>query len=166
MKPVHGIVVACLALLLFTAGLASSASAFGLSSAGVRLGATDPEGGNASLSGGGHLEFEESHSRFHLTPSVLFWSNDGLSDVNPNFDVYYHFEPAGHVTPYLGAGAALHIYSADGPADPGTDMGLNLFGGVQFPMGGASRLFGEARYSASDISQTSFFGGITFPISH
>jgi hypothetical protein len=165
MKPVHGIVVACLALLL-CAGVTSQASAFGLSSAGVRLGATDPEGGNASLSGGGHLEFEESGSRFHLQPSVLFWSNDGLSDVNPNFDVYYHFAPAGRVTPYLGAGAAVHFYSADGPADPGTDMGLNMFGGIQLPMGGASRFFGEARYSASDISQTSFFGGFTFPISH
>src|SRR5262245_34635880 len=164
MKPVTGIVVACLALLLCF-GVTSQANAFGLSSAGVRLGATDPEGGDASLSGGGHLEFEELGSRFHLQPSVLFWSNDGLSDVNPNFDVYYHFERAGRVSPYLGAGAAVHMYSAEGP-DPGTDMGLNMFGGVQVPTGGASRLFGEFRYSASDINQTSFFGGFTFPLSH
>jgi hypothetical protein len=164
MKPVHGIVVACFAVLL-TAGWTSQASAFGLSSAGVRLGTTDPEGGDASLSGGGHLEFEEFGSRFHLTPSVLFWSNDGLSDVNPNVDVYYHFAPAGRVTPYVGAGAALHMYSSDGPGDPGSDIGLNLFGGVQFPVG-SSRLFGELRHSASDLSQTSLFGGFTFPISH
>lgn len=165
MKPVHGIAVACLALLLCI-GVTSSASALGLSSAGVRLGATDPEGGDASLSGGAHLEFEEFGNHFHLTPSVLFWSNDGLTDINPNLDLYYHFAPAGRVSPYVGAGAAVHAYSADGPGDPGTDLGLNLFGGVHFPTGGASRFFGELRYSATDISQTSFFGGFTFPISH
>jgi hypothetical protein len=165
MKPTHGIVVACLALLL-TAGWTSPASSFGLSSAGVRLGSTDPEGGSASLSGGAHLEFEEYGSRFHLTPSVLFWSNDGLTDINPNFDIYYHFERAGKVSPYLGAGAALHMYSADGPGDPGSDLGVNFFGGALFPMGGSSRLFAELRYSATDLSQTSIFGGLTFPISH
>jgi hypothetical protein len=164
MKPVHGIVVACLAVLL-AAGWTSPALSFGLSSAGVRLGTTDPEGGDASLSGGGHVEFEEFGNRFHLTPSVLYWNNDGLSDVNPNIDVFYHFAGAGRVSPYVGAGAALHIYSADGPGDPGSDLGLNMFGGVMFPVG-SSRLFGELRHSATDLSQTSFFGGFTFPLSH
>jgi hypothetical protein len=164
MKPVHGIVVACLAVLL-SAGWTAPASSFGLSAAGVRLGTVDPEDGGASFAGGGHLEFEEYGSRFHLTPNVLFWSNDGLTDINPNFDIYYHFERTGKVSPYIGAGAALHMYSADGPFDPGSDLGLNLFGGALFPVG-RSRLFAELRYSATDLAQTSFFGGLTFPISH
>jgi len=165
MKPVHGIVVACLALLV-TAGWTSPASSFGLSGAGVRLGSVDPEGGDASLAGGGHLEFEEYGSRFHLMPSVLFWSNNGLTDINPSFDIYYHFERAGKFSPYLGAGAAMHMYSADGPGSPGSDLGLNLFGGALFPMGSSSRLFAELRYSATELSQTSIFGGLTFPLSH
>jgi len=164
MKPVHGIVAACFAVML-SAAWSAPASSFGLSGIGGRLGTVDPEHSDASLAGGAHLEFEESGSRVHLQPSVMFWSNDGLSDVNPNFDVYYHFERPGKVSPYLGAGAALHMYSADGPGDPGTDVGMNLFGGALFPMR-SSRLFAELRYSATDLSQTSFFGGVTFPLSH
>lgn len=164
MKLIHGIVVACFAVLL-TASWTAPASSFGLSGAGVRLGSTDPEGADASLSGGGHLEFEEFGSRVHIQPSVLFWSNDGVTDVNPNLDLYYHFAPSGRVSPYVGAGAAVHAYSADGPGDPGTDLGLNLFGGALFPMG-STRLFAELRYSATDLSQTSFYGGLTFPFSH
>jgi hypothetical protein len=165
MKPIHGIVVACLAVLL--TAWASPASSFGLSGAGVRLGTTDPEGGaDASLAGGGHLEFEQPDSRVHLMPSVLFWSTNGLTDVNPNFDLYYHFSPAGRVSPYVGAGAAVHMYSAEGPGDPRTDLGVNLFGGALFPMGSGSRLFAELRYSATDLAQTSLYGGLTFPISH
>lgn len=164
MKPIHGIVLACLTVLATTAWTAPAHS-FGLSGAGVRLGTTNPDDADASFSGGGHLEFEEAGSRVHIMPSVLFWSNGGLKDVNPNFDLYYHFAPAGRVSPYVGAGAAVHMYSADGPGDPGTDLGLNLFGGALFPMG-SSRLFAELRYSATDLSQTSLFGGLTFPISH
>lgn len=164
MKLIHGIVTGCLAVLL-AAAWTTPASSFGLSGAGLRLGTTDPEGADASLSGGGHLEFEEPGSRLHLQPSLLFWSNDGVTDVNPNFDLYYHFAPAGRVSPYVGAGGALHMYSADGPGDPGTDLGLNLFGGVVFPMG-STKLFGELRYSATDLSQTSLYGGLTFPFSH
>jgi len=165
MKPIHGMVIACFAVLL--AAWAAPAHSFGLSGAGARLGTTDPEGADASLAGGGHLEFEEAGSRLHIMPGVLFWSNDGLTDVNPNLDLYYHFAPAGRVSPYVGAGAAVHMYSADGPGDPGTDLGLNLFGGALFPLGSSStRLFAELRHSATDLSQTSIFGGLTFPISH
>lgn len=164
MKPFHGIVLGFLAVLA-TSAWTAPAHSYGLSGAGLRLGTTDPENADASLAGGGHLEFEEAGSRVHIMPSVLFWSNSGLTDVNPNFDLYYHFAPSGRVSPYLGAGAALHMYSADGPGDPGTDVGLNLFGGALFPMG-SSRLFAELRYSATDLAQTSFYGGLTFPISH
>lgn len=163
MKPIHGIVVACFAVLLCTAWT-TPASSFELTGAGGRLGSTSSDDANASLAGGGHLEFEQAGSRIHIMPSVLFWSNDGLSDVNPNLDLYYHFSPPGRVSPYLGAGAAMHIYSAD-VGNPGTDVGLNLFGGALFPMG-RSRLFGELRYSATSNAQTSFYGGVTFPITH
>ena len=94
MKPIHGIVMAFLAVLA-TAAWTAPAHSFGLSGAGVRLGATDPEGADASLAGGGHLEFEEPGSRVHIMPSVLFWSNSGVTDVNPNLDLYYHFAPSG-----------------------------------------------------------------------
>ena len=153
--------IGCLALLAL-ATWTSGAHAFGLSGIGGRLGTLDPEGRDGSLAAGAHLEFEQAGSRVHMTPGFLYWSNDGLSDFNPNLDLSYHFSPAGRVNPYVGAGAALHFYSNDGPGDPGTDTGANFFAGVLFPTP-SSRFFIEGRYAATDRSQSSLFGGITLP---
>ena len=42
-----------------------------------------------------------------------------------------------------------------------TEVGLNLFGGLRMP-GPYSHYFVEGRYTASDISQFSVLGGVTF----
>src|SRR5712675_1428201 len=97
-------IVAALALALAVLSFApSSAGAFGLSGIGARVGQVDPEGAGGA--------FEEGGTRLHLQPGVMFWSSDGVHDVNPNFDLMYHFARAGEVSPYLGAGAGLHFYS-------------------------------------------------------
>jgi hypothetical protein len=144
-----------------------SAGAFGLAGIGGRMGAVDPDGADGAFTVGGHFEFEESGSRIHLQPGVMFWSTDDLSDVNPNFDVMYHFAPAARVGPYLGAGAGMHFYSFDsGVADNSdTDLGANLFGGVLFPSN-SLRFFLEGRYVASDRSQAMITGGVTLPFHH
>jgi len=161
MRMIGSVGLALLALVTWS----GAAHAFGLSGIGGRIGTVDPDGSDGSLAAGAHLEFEEMDSRVHLEPGFLYWNEDGLSDFNPNFDVYYHFEPAGRVSPYLGAGAAMHFYSSDGPGDPGSDVGANFFGGVMFPASSA-RFFLEGRYAATDRSQASIFGGITLPIGH
>ena len=143
---------------------AGSAYGFGLSGVGGRIGSADPDGGDGTLAAGAHLEFQESGSQWHMQPNFIFWSSNGLSDVNPNFDLYYHFDAAGHVSPYLGAGAGFHFYGTDGPGDPGTDVGLNMFGGVIIPSSGAD-FFVEGRYVASDRSQAAIYGGVTLPLS-
>ena len=162
MKTLRLLGIGCLALLAL-ATWSGAAQAFGLTGIGGRLGSLDPEGRDGSLAFGGHLEFEQMDTRLHLEPGFLYWSNDGLSDFNPNMDLSYHFAPDGRVSPYVGAGAALHSYSSDGPGDPGTDVGANLFGGVLFPSSSA-RFFIEGRYAATDRSQASFFGGVTLPL--
>src|SRR5262245_10159410 len=91
------------------------AGAFGLSGIGGRIGGVDPEGPGNALLVGGHLEFEQSGTRLHLQPGVMFWSRDNLSDVNPNFDVMYHFSPLNKVSPYVGGGAGFHFYNVDLP---------------------------------------------------
>jgi hypothetical protein len=162
MKTLRMLGIGCLTLLAL-ATWSGAAHAFGLTGIGGRLGSLDPEGRDGSLAFGGHLEFEQMDTRVHLEPGFLYWSNDGLSDFNPNMDLSYHFAPDGAVSPYVGAGAALHSYSSDGPGDPGTDVGANLFGGVLFPSNSA-RFFIEGRYAATDRSQASFFGGVTLPL--
>jgi len=165
MKPSRSILVSflCLVAIVAAAVFSPRAHAYGLSGIGARFGALDPEGRDNSLAVGGQLEFESRGSQLHLAPGFIYWSNDGLSDFNPNFDLYYHFAPRGEVSPYLGAGLGMHLYAAAGPGDPGNDVGANLFGGVQFPAG-SSRFLVEGRYAATDRSQASLFAGLTVPV--
>ena len=149
--------------ILILATVAASAHAFGLAGIGGRIGTSDPDGLDGTVAAGAHLDFQEAGSQLHLQPNFMYWSSDGLSDANPNFDLYYHFAPAGQVSPYLGGGAGLHFYGVEGPNDPGTDVGINLFGGLQFPAPGAN-FFMEGRYVASDRSQAAIYGGVTVPL--
>lgn len=144
-------------------GFASEACAYQLAGIGARLGAIDPDGADGTLGVGAGLEFEQPGSQVHLQPNVIYWSENGLSDVNPNFDVSYHFAPAGSVSPYVGAGFGLHFYGSDGPGDPGTDPGANFFGGVTLPTR-AMLLFFEGRVAATNRDQFGLFTGLTFPV--
>ncbi|SRR6266446_3221381 len=145
----------------------TSAGAFGLSGIGARIGEVDPEGADGAFTIGGHLELEQSGTRLHLQPGVMYWSSRDVHDFNPNFDLMYHFAPGGRVSPYVGGGVGAHFYSIDlpGPNDTHSDLGANFFGGVLVPSG-SLRLFGEARYVATDMSQFMITGGVTMPFGH
>ncbi len=150
---------------LLTAFTASS-SAFGLSGIGFRGGFADPEGLDGTVVLGGHMEFEERGTRLHLQPNLLYWSSDHVSNVNPNFDLYYHFRPAGTVAPFLGAGFGLHFIRVDLPRhedDDETNVGLNIFGGILFP-GRTVDFFIEGRVALSELDTTSIQGGVTFAV--
>jgi hypothetical protein len=156
-----GVALVGAALAICLLALPSTSSAFSLTGIGPRLGVTDPDGVDGTVAFGGGLDFQQSDTRFHLQPNVLYWSNEGLSDVNPNFDVMYHFQPAGHVSPYAGAGLGLHFYGSEGPGDPGTDLGANLFGGVLLPTHTAD-FFVEGRAVVSDRDQLGIYTGANF----
>jgi hypothetical protein len=150
---------------LLAAMIPTPSIAFELHGIGPRVGSVDPEGGDATFAAGMHLDFEQAGSRVHLLPNVLFWGEGGLNDVNPNFDVMYHFGSAGQVSPYVGTGVGVHFYTSDGPADASTDLGGNFFGGVLVPVRPMS-LFLEAREVVSDRNQFGILTGMTFPLGH
>jgi opacity protein-like surface antigen len=138
-----------------------SAQSYRLSGFGAKLGYTTPENLDGTMMVGGHLEFERSGSRVHILPSVMYWNVNDVRDVNPNVDLYYHFEPEGAVSPYLGAGLGMNLVSDDRPSRPNhNDLGANLFGGLRFPAA-ASHAFVEGRYTVADISQFAIMGGFT-----
>ena len=139
----------------------SSAQSYHLSGFGAKLGYTTPEDLDGTMMLGGHLEFERADSHVHLLPSLMYWKVNDLSDVSPNMDLYYHFEPEGAVTPYLGGGLGLNLVSDDRENRSKSSLGANLFGGLRFPAA-ASHGFVEGRYTASDVSQFAILGGITF----
>jgi hypothetical protein len=145
----------------------SPAGAFDLTGVGARIGNVDPDGAGDTFMAGGNLELEQNGTRLHLEPGLMVWSSDGIRDINPNVDLMYHFAPAGRTSPYVGAGLGMHFYSIDlpGPNDQSSDLGANFFGGVLVPMN-SLRLFGEARYVATDRSQFMIAGGVTLPIGH
>lgn len=139
------------------------AGAYGLSGIGGKAGIINPEDRDGTALLGVHFEFARAGTRLHLLPNLMFWSSDGTTDINPNFDFYYHFGQEGVITPYLGAGLGLHMRDESGRRDDETDLGVNFFGGMRFPARG-SHFFVEGRHTASDLSQTSILGGVTFHI--
>lgn len=148
----------CLAGILATP---PPASAFSLTGFGGKLGYLTPENRDGTLAVGGHMEFEQSGSRVHLIPNVMYWKTDGLSDLSANADLYYHFVREGLVTPYVGAGLGLNSLHSGPSSRSDTKLGLNLVGGFRFPAP-TVHYFVEGRYTASELSQFAILGGITF----
>jgi hypothetical protein len=147
------------AALVLGLAVTSSSHAFGISGFGGKAGYVAPEDLDGTLTLGAHMELEKSGSRLHLLPSIMFWSTADLTNVNPNFDLYYHFSSEGVISPYIGTGLGLHVINGDD--DTETDFGANLFGGVRLP-GPSSHWFLEGRYMATDLPQFSILGGVTF----
>ena len=138
-----------------------TASAFGYAGVGGKLGYASSEDLDGTAELGVHAEMEQPGTKVHLQPNLRYWKVDGLRDVSPNVDVYYHFNPEGKVTPYVGGGLGLNFMHNDRFARSDTDLGMNVMGGVRFP-GEANHYFLEGRYTASDVSQASVAVGVTF----
>ena len=151
--------------LILCAGLSLSAPrtarAYHLTGLGFQAGIVDPEGLSTTARFAGHLEFEKAGSHLHLVPSVAVWSNQGVRNINPNFDLYYHINHADVISPYVGAGLGVHAYHFDAPSTSKTDIGANLFGGLLFP-GHTTRFFLEGRYVVTDRAQPMLMAGLTF----
>lgn len=134
--------------------------AFRLAGWGGKVGVLDPDGGDSGPAVSAHLEYDQRGTAWHILPSAMFWDSDRTTGLSVNFDMYYHFVSAGSTTPYLGAGVGVNHFDFDG-SDDSTRLGLNLFGGLRFPMR-AGHLFLEGRYTSSRVDQTSLLGGVTF----
>ena len=148
-------------LLLAMVAIPVTAHAYGVSGFGAKVGYASPEDLSSTAMVGGHVELEQSGTRIHLMPSVMYWKTDEVSDVNPNLDLYYHFRPEGRVTPYLGTGVGLNVNHFDVTDHTDTSLGANFIGGVRIP-GGGNHYFIEGRLTASDVSQVAIMGGMTF----
>jgi hypothetical protein len=81
-----------------------------------------------------------------------------VSDLTLGADAHYTFQTDLVATPYAGLGASLHLLNGRGDLINGTFVedlldaiapGVELVGGVELPLGGALRLFGEARGTLS-----------------
>jgi opacity protein-like surface antigen len=73
------------------------------------------------------------------------------------------FDIDGSVTPYAGAGIHLARASVSfqGFSESDTEFGLNILGGIFFPLGGL-RGFAEAKFGISGADQLVLAGGVLF----
>ena len=136
------------------------AHTFGFAGWGGKLGYTNPDDLDGTLAVGAHAEFQQAGTQWHIQPNVMYWNTSGVSDFSLNGDLYYHLAARNYVTPYVGAGLGMQWVDTDG-SDAENNLGVNLFGGVNFPSP-AANYFVEGRYTASDVSQFAVLGGITF----
>ena len=139
------------------------AGAFTATAMGPVIGTMDPDGVDGALAVGAEMSLEQGGSGLHIEPNILYWKEDGLSDVNPNLDFSYHFLPSTQVTPYVGAGLGMHFYDSEGSGDPGTDPGANFFAGVTLPAQ-SMRFYFEGRVAATDRTQAGILAGAMFYI--
>lgn len=130
--------------------------AFELTGIGPRVGLINPEGTENTMTYGATLDFEKPGTRFHLVPNVMYWSEEDVSDLNPNFDVMYHFSPAGRIGPFAGAGLGAHFKESDE-----SEFGANLFGGLMFPSSVATFTV-EARAVVGGAEQFGIISGAMF----
>ncbi len=135
-------------------------------------------------------EFEAPFSAGNLAlairPSVEYLFTDEVSDglgndtslnlLQVNGDVIARLN-ATSLNPYIGAGLALVLQSADfdcngnqtcetfEDAVSGTDIGLNLVGGLEFPGAlGFGDPFVQARLTLADGTAISILGGFSIPL--
>jgi len=146
-------VIRAIAALLILLAMAAPrpAAAYGFEGVGGKLGYASAEDLNGTAALSVHAEFEQTESRLHLLPNMTYWRN---------LDVYYHFNPEGTMTPYLGGGLGLNFLHGD-RREASTELGMNLVGGLRFP-GNANHYFLEGRYTASTVSQAMVMAGVTF----
>lgn len=146
-------------LTLLLAGLGSMPTSAGAGTdVDLRLGFySDAE---AFAVGGGLLASVGSNGRWFFNPNLEFAMPDGGNIMAVSADFHYDFPTGSSLSPYLGGGPALMIFSPDG-GDSSTDLGLNLLGGVS-SLSGAVRPFAQIKAVFSDDTEVALMGGVRF----
>jgi hypothetical protein len=114
---------------------------------------------------GGFMGFRDFSPGFSLRPSADIGLGDNVFVLMINGDGQYHFRQANFpAVPYAGAGVAFAYYNFEStaPKDSATEIGVNLFGGLEWELGGYRSAFAELRVGLGDIPDLKFMGGFAF----
>lgn len=103
-----------------------------------------------------NLEFVGSFDLYFPDGPSDFW------EINGNVFYHFHLPESPSILPYLGGG--LNVAQVSNGAD-NTEAGLNLGGGVRFPLANVSP-FIEARTVVSDFDQSVLTFGLVFGHAH
>jgi opacity protein-like surface antigen len=161
------------------------ASDVGFKGANLRLGYVSPEGDIASAIGfGGGVDLgtlgkiNSDIENIGWEAVIFYWSKSydvgfrdwKYSDLAIKVNVKYNF-PAQRVNPYVGAGLGIHMFSWEWERPPhhefayerfersDTKLGLQLLGGLQYPVSEKVGIFGELEFDLADPNQLMISAG-------
>ncbi len=104
-----------------------------------------------------------------VVPGFIYYFESNINIFEVNANGHYNFDAGDTVQPYALAGLNISHFSYDseilgiGFEADGTDVGLNLGGGINFDLGGISA-FAEGRLLLGGFEDFSLTGGVLFPI--
>lgn len=145
------------ALLAQTPGLARAG--FTYATFGAKAVVVDPEHDGGAFAFGVHAEMGKPRTNFIMLPGIVYWNSDRMSDLNANFDAYYHVTGLTPLVPFVGAGVGTHLLHFDGD-DTNLHLGANLLAGVRIPGPGVDWLI-EGRYTSVEVSHFGVHVGLT-----
>jgi hypothetical protein len=160
---VVSLVAAAAGAALFFAGDAAAQNEFEISDYGARVGfSSNPD----QFTVGAYAKLGELVPNLSMRPSVDFGFGDNVFTILGNADVQYSFVTGASFAPFVGGGVAIGYYSFDLPEgavgdDSDTEIGLDVYGGLEFDLGGYKSAFVEARVGV-DVPDFKLTGGIGF----
>jgi hypothetical protein len=110
---------------------------------------------------GAFMGFRDFKPGFSLRPSLDIGLGNDVFTFAINGNGQYHFRNVDFAAiPYAGAGVALAYYNRDGGSS--TEIGVNLFGGLDWDLGGYRIAFAELQFGLGDIPDVKIVGGFGF----
>lgn len=161
-------VVIALLIALTLLASAGAARAVGLQAIGVDAGLVNPKHVDTTLGFGFLADFGNLTDLVGWRGSFDYWSQSHVSDYAFGTDLQYLFvtsRPA--LTPFVAAGAGLHIFHFDfaNNGDTRIRLGARLGGGVELEVTRQITLVGEGWYTiVEDYSHLSVLAGIQFAL--
>ncbi len=163
-----------LSVILLLAGVTGTSYAQGIGFHGIggRVGFAKPENIDGTFSIGAHANLGEVIENLVIFPSVDYWGKSELgldfSQFAINADGRYYFPSSGSMSFFGGAGLGFIFTHAEvsflgqSAGDTNMDIGLNLFGGLDVPVGEKLSFTAETRFVVSDISTFKVLAGVTY----
>ena len=159
----HRIAMASIALLVVLCAPATTFADMGFVGWGPRFGISDdPDQGIIGV----HFDLGEFADNVRFRPSLEAGFGDDVTSFLANGLVAYYFDTSAKVDPYAGAQAVFAFFNFDdddgGDDDSETEIGLDVVGGVEFPMKGDTRFLTELQIGFGDIHDFKLMVGWTF----
>lgn len=131
---------------------------------GLRFGGSiDPD----QVTVGTYVKLGKMTQMFSFRPSVDFGFGDDLFTVAGNVDAQVDFvDFEGSYKPFVGGGLGLIYYNVSDDSfegdDSDTEIGVNLYGGVERDFGSYKRGYAEVRVGIDDLPDLKFTLGFGF----